>query len=109
MRHAVSSTSGHLPFLMDCKKWLAEIQPLGGRKLPCLSGWKMAINCLISLWSELQDVQGFDFLLTNRLNQDCVENVFSVVRGKGGQRDRPDAQQFRIAFRQVHVQSDFQS
>jgi hypothetical protein len=41
------------------------------------------------------------FLLTNRLIQDCVENLFSVIRAKGAQRDNPDAGQFRLALRQV--------
>ena len=26
----------------------------------------------------------FQFFLTGRLNQDCVENLFSMIRGKGG-------------------------
>ena len=26
----------------------------------------------------------FQFILTGRLNQDCVENLFSITRGKGG-------------------------
>ena len=42
-------------------------------------------------------------LCTNRLNQDCVENMFSIVRGKGGHRDNPDPKEFRLAFRQVMV------
>ena len=32
-----------------------------------------------------------------------MENVFSVIRGKGGNRDNPDPQQFRAAFHQVVV------
>ena len=26
----------------------------------------------------------FQLILTGRLNQDCVENLFSIIRGKGG-------------------------
>ncbi len=62
----------------------------------------MAINCLLMLWKKLHTL-GVSFLLTNRLNQDCIENMFSVIRGKGGHRDNPDAVQFRCAFRQVMV------
>ena len=43
------------------------------------------------------------FLLTNRLNQDCLENLFSTLRFKGGNRDNPDAVEFRLGFRQVMV------
>ena len=55
----------------------------------------------MSLWSELHDCHNFEFLLTNRLNQDCLENLFSIIRGKGGKRDNPDAREFRAAYRQV--------
>ena len=32
-----------------------------------------------------------------------MENLFSVIRGKGGHCDSPDASQFRSAFRQAMV------
>ena len=44
-------------------------------------------------------------MLTSRLNQDPIENLFSVIRHKGAQRDNPDASQFRAAFRQCMVDS----
>ena len=37
------------------------------------------------------------------MNQDCVENLFSIIRGKGGFRDNPDPQQFRAAFRHLVI------
>ena len=75
-----------------------------GKKLPCLEGWKLNINSLLLLWEDLNVNYGFRFLLTNRLNQDCVENMFSIIRGKGGNRDNPNAEQFRGAFRSIIVQ-----
>lgn len=103
MRHALREKSGHIEFLKECQKWLDGVKSMGKRKLPCLSGWQMAISCLLELWEELHTQYGMHYLLTNRLNQDCVENLFSVIRGKGGHRDNPDASQFRSAFRQVMV------
>ena len=66
-----------------------------------LDGWMLDINALLMLWEDLHSTHGLKFLLTNRLNQDCVENLFSVIRGKGGPRDNPDAGQFRTALRKV--------
>ncbi|KAK3775681.1 hypothetical protein RRG08_049860 [Elysia crispata] len=43
------------------------------------------------------------FILTNRLNRDCFENLFVVMRSKGGHRDNPDPLEFGMAFRQVMV------
>ena len=53
----------------------------------------------------LHNKYGLEYLLPNRLNQDCVENLFSVIRHKGAQRDNPDAGQFRAASRQCMVDS----
>lgn len=46
---------------------------------------------------------GFRFLLTNRLNQDCLENHFATIRSRGGFRDNPDPYLFASSFRQVVV------
>ena len=61
----------------------------------------MNINALLGIWQTLHSQYNLKFLLTGRLNQDCVENLFSVIRAKGGPRDNPDAGQFRAAFAQV--------
>ena len=53
------------------------------------------------MWDYLKTKQNFKFLLTNRLNQDCAENLFSIIRGKGGFRDNPDAVQFKDAFKYI--------
>ena len=103
MRHALAETSGHKQFLLECLEWFSSVASLSTRQPPCLAGWKMAINVLLQLWDDLHTNHGLAFLLTNRLNQDCVENLFSIIRGKGGHRDNPDPCQFRQAFRQVMV------
>ena len=103
MRHATSEKSGHKEFLTEHLDWLSHVKSIGTRKLPCLVGWQMAINCLLQLWQELHSHYGLTYLLTNRLNQDCVENLSSVIWVKGGHRDNPDATQFGSAFRQLMV------
>ena len=42
-----------------------------------------------------------------RLNQDCVENLFSVIRCKVAHRFNPSAQHFRRALRSTLVDSLF--
>ena len=66
----------------------------------------MSISSLIAIWKDLQHV-GFKYLLTNQLNQDCLEHLFSIIRGHGGFRDDPDAQHFRVAFSHVIVDKPF--
>lgn len=51
------------------------------------------------LWQELQSQYGFSYLLTRRLTQDCLENLFSVIRGKGGNSVTPDSSKFKYSLR----------
>ena len=49
--------------------------------------------------------------MTGRQNQDCVENLLSIIRDKGGFCDNPDAEQFKASFKylvadKLFVQSD---
>ena len=48
--------------------------------LPCLNGIVNHIKSLKELYAELKN-EGYSFVLTSRLNQDCVENIFSQIRG----------------------------
>ena len=98
MRHAVSNSSGHADYLKHMLQYMKAVQCKSGRQLPCLQGWQISIKALLMLWEALSIQHGFKFLLTNRLNQDCIENLFSLIRAKGAQRDNPDAGQFRAAF-----------
>ena len=103
MRHAISSSSGHVEHLKQKLTWLKKVKSNSKRVPPCLSGWEMTINAVLMLWEMIHSDYGVKFLLTNRLNQDCVENLFSIIRAKGAQRDNPDASQFRAALRQAMV------
>ena len=63
--------------------------------------WLADINKkFTAMWEDLQD-NGFKYFLTNRLNQDCLENLFSIIRGKGGHRENSNSQQFQGSFRYV--------
>lgn len=50
---------------------------------PCFSGFTQTINGILSFFDDelKNDIQ---FLFTNRLNQDALENLFSIFRQKGG-------------------------
>jgi len=81
------------------------LQAKSSKSLPCIKGWCMAIRGLLLLWRDLHNNHGLQFLMTNRLNQDCLENLFSVIRRKGGHGDNPTASQFRHHLRQAMVDS----
>ena len=104
-RRALTVNSKQWKFLSDCKDLLLALSVVGSRtKPPCIDGFVLSINALTQLFSVLHDEYGFKFVLTNRLNQDALENHFAVIRSRGGFRDNPDPHAFESAFRQVLVQ-----
>ena len=50
--------------------------------LPFQKGFMMTIRSLFCLYSDLQNLD-VKYILTSRLNQDCLENLFSQIRGIG--------------------------
>lgn len=102
----ISEKSGHVEFLENTLKWFETIKSLGEKDtLPCLEGWKLSIQSLLGLWDDLSKNHGVKYLLTNRLNQDCAENLFSQIRGNHGRVDRPTAAQFRRLLKKAMVQN----
>lgn len=49
----------------------------------------MSIKSLKLLRAEMKDKFGFKYLLTHRLNQDCLENTYSQMRYRNGANDHP--------------------
>lgn len=87
--------------LSELTVYIKSIRPINNVSLPCLNGWLSNIAAPTPLFEELR----FDFLLTNHLNQDCLENLFFQIRSKGGSADNPKPQQFRMLIRSVMVDS----
>ena len=109
--HAFNDSSGHHAFLREHLDFLSKLKTIECKELPCIYGWKISINALFGLWQHLKKEEKFWFILTGRQNQDCVENLFSIIRGKGGFCDNPDVEQFKAAFKyliadKLFVQSD---
>ncbi|CAI6367441.1 unnamed protein product [Macrosiphum euphorbiae] len=59
------------------------------------------INALKFLYEELNAEYSIEFLLTRRLTQDCIENVFSIIRANGRNNTTPDATKFQSAIRML--------
>lgn len=52
-------------------------------------GILMSITSLKLLRSKINEKFGFKYILTHRLNQDCLENFFCQIRGRSGPHDHP--------------------
>jgi hypothetical protein len=69
------------------------------KKQPCFEALQQSLIATELMTIDLVRNGPFKFLLTGRINQDCLENFFSQVRGKGGHRFNPSAREFGFAYR----------
>jgi len=68
--------------------------------LSFINGWLITIRSIQEIWKKLKNV-GFDFLLTRRLNQDCLENFFDAFRSLNGNALNPTPLQFLNSFKKL--------
>ncbi|KAL4090756.1 hypothetical protein QTP88_025533 [Uroleucon formosanum] len=69
----------------------------------CFSGFTQTINGVLSFFNDEKNNNNIQFLFTNRLNQDTLENLFSIFRQKGGYNKNPTARTIRTSFRSTCV------
>ena len=98
--HGNAITDESIIFIDEMIGIFSNLKTLKEVRLPCVLGWIISLNSIKSLWNEMR-LKGYDYIITNRLNQDAVENLFSIIRAKGGSRDHPTPNQFRSAYRQA--------
>ena len=105
-RKALYDGSPSLDFLREALKWLDTIEVLGVKSQPpSIKGWKQSINALLGMWHELGQVEGISYLCVRKVSQDCLENCFSRIRGKGGFCMFPDVEKFRQAYKFILLKS----
>lgn len=91
-------------FLEDMKIYISGLtlipRPNEKKKtVYALSGWINNINALLMFSKEIFfDFPNVDSIATRRLNQDILENVFSIIRSRGNNRN-PSAKEFNYILR----------
>lgn len=65
---------------------------------PSFDSMILTINAVMQLFQQ-QTQKGYSFLLTSRLNQDPLENQFSIYRQRGGYARNPTVRTFQAAFK----------
>lgn len=66
--------------------------------MPFKAGWITIIEATMELIK-----LGFRFLQTGSLNQDCLENLFSLIRSFGAGNTNPNCYQFIYCFKTVVI------
>lgn len=90
---AISKTSNVFNNMLEMREWVKTWIKIG-RKAYCFDGLIQTINGIELLWNNIKDSQ--DFLLTARLNQDPLENLFLIIRNnKGSYEKNPSVYRFQ--------------
>ena len=81
VRGGINSNSCHLNFIEDIKLYIKswEVDAPSNVRIFCIDGWLSNLSALEALWQDLQNHK-IKYLLTRRLNQDCLENRFARMR-----------------------------
>ncbi|GBM98864.1 hypothetical protein AVEN_140072-1 [Araneus ventricosus] len=102
---AVTQNSCHVEIWKDMISWIKtwSIRSSKGKTIvaPCKNGWILTLNAFIGISLDL--LMKNKFILTNRFNQDVLENTFSSIRRRGGLRDNPDTYEFRHTIHKVII------
>jgi hypothetical protein len=79
-----------IEFLLKARTWFESLEKVIDPKKPikntrpvCFDGMVWTINAISMIYEEQQN-NGYNYLLTRRLNSDVIENMFAVFRQRGG-------------------------
>lgn len=101
-RRCLSGKSPHRALWFKLKPKIKSWEFISGNtckeKMPFKSGWITTINATCKLWDVCQKL-GFKFLRTRTLNQDPLENMFSLIRHLSDQNTNPNPYQLVSAFK----------
>lgn len=104
---AFSGQTFQLQFLTECLTLFNNLEVRDRnnvnitKKIKFINSFKISINSVIHLFNFLRDTAGFKYLLTRRLNQDCLENHFGKIRSENGNCINPTPIQFHRTFRKL--------
>jgi hypothetical protein len=103
----ITEMSCHMNYYKNMITWFSNLRVKNCKskfitsQIKCIKGWQITLSSIIHLWQYLHESCQFTFLITRRLNQDPIENFFSIIRQKGGKCDNPTPIMFCRIFRQV--------
>lgn len=93
-------------FISDCKEVFKSVKIIDKNNrdvtnsVKCIKGWGTMIRAFELLWDKVRKV-GFQYLLSRRLNQDALENLFGKIRQQNGNCINTTPIQFQRTFRKL--------
>ncbi|XP_041966356.1 uncharacterized protein LOC121724076 [Alosa sapidissima] len=93
-----------MSYLRESLQWITSWTFRPKFTPPCQRGFILTIRSIILMVQQLGIELGeLKFICTAKLNQDCLENLFSVIRGKGGHRFNPTSREFAAAIKSASI------
>jgi hypothetical protein len=94
----------NVDLMTSLREYIGQITKADGNigNLLCLKGLRMNLLGIRMLVSDLK-AEGYGFVLTRRIQTDCVEHLFSLIKLRIGRGNTPTCQQFRYSFRYMLV------
>ncbi|KAM7285168.1 hypothetical protein ISCGN_032128 [Ixodes scapularis] len=77
--------------------WEATVGKLGFLSQATAEGFWVTLASTLSLLTYVTKTLGFKYLMTTRLSQDSIENLFGILRKMSGCNDHPTPTQFLIS------------
>lgn len=102
---AFKASSFQFEFLLKCLAYFKRLEIKDKNnvdittKVKFINSLLISINSVINLYYYLRDNAGFQYILTRRLNQDCLENHFGKITNDNGNCINPTPIQFHRTFR----------
>lgn len=105
LRHAIRKGQPDLvEFLGKQLPWIASWKFEGKRQPHTIIGWQITIKAVLLLWEDVSQNYDFEFLLTRRLQQDPLEQMFGHIRQKQGCNSNPNVPQFISGLKHIGIQ-----
>ncbi len=103
IKGAVTANSSHVQFWKEMICWLKDVKFCSVVKIWCVEGWILTLSAFIQLWQDLNCNYNVRYMLTRNINQDAIENLFSICRIKCGCNDNPTSNHFRYALKAATI------
>ncbi|KAH6926177.1 hypothetical protein HPB50_015784 [Hyalomma asiaticum] len=84
-------------FIAYLDAWEEEVGKLGFLSQATAEGLRVTLASTVSILEYVTGKLGYQYLLTSRLSQDPLENVFGILRQMSGSNDHPTPTQFLLS------------
>ncbi|KAL1486815.1 hypothetical protein MTO96_046806 [Rhipicephalus appendiculatus] len=97
MRPSSSALAEVKDFTAYLDAWEEEVGKLGFLSQATAEGLRVTLASTVSILEYVTEKLGYQYLLTSRLSQDPLENVFGILRQMSGSNDHPTPTQFLLS------------